>query len=60
MKKHTFDIVEADDGSGDLVLQLTEEFCKEEDWQTGDIIEWKQEEDSWIMINRTKESRSEG
>lgn len=58
MKSYVFDVVEADDNSGDLVLQLTEEFCKEEDWRTGDIIEWVDlKNGSYQLINKTLVSR---
>ena len=31
---------EADDGSGDLVLPLTDEIMESAGWKTGDVLEW--------------------
>lgn len=58
MKTYTFDVVEAEDGSGDMILQLTDEFCKEEDWRPDDIIEWVDLKDgSYQLINKSKDTR---
>jgi len=38
MKTYTAEILDADDGSGDGILQLPEDFCKEDDWREGDRI----------------------
>lgn len=61
MSTFTFDVVEADDGSGDTLLQLTDEFCQKEDWREGDVIQWVDlQNGSWQMINKTKEARNAG
>ena len=39
MKIYTAEILDAEDGSGDGVLQLPEDFCKDDDWREGDRIE---------------------
>ena len=38
MKSFTTTILEADDGTGDGILQFPEEFIQEEDWREGDRI----------------------
>lgn len=58
MKQYIFDVVETDDGTGDLAVQLSDEFCKEENWQVGDTIEWVDNKDgTYSMVNKTKETR---
>lgn len=58
MKQYIFDVVETDDGTGDLAIQLSDEFCKEENWQVGDTIEWVDNKDgTYSMVNKTKETR---
>ena len=36
----TIKLEEADDGSGDLVLPLTDEIMESAGWKTGDTLEW--------------------
>jgi len=36
----TITVEEADDGSGDLVLPLTDEIMESAGWQIGDTLEW--------------------
>ena len=36
----TITLEEADDGSGDLVLPLTDEIMESAGWQVGDTLEW--------------------
>lgn len=38
MKTFTTEIIEADDGTGDGILQFPEEFITEQDWREGDRI----------------------
>jgi len=38
MKSFTTTILEADDGTGDGILQFPDEFVKEQDWREGDRI----------------------
>lgn len=57
MRKYTAEIIDAEDGSGDGILQLPPEFCLEDDWREGDTIHMKVENGSLIMKNLTKEDR---
>ncbi len=41
MKTYIAEILDAEDGSGDGVLQLPEDFCKEDDWREGDRIQFE-------------------
>ena len=42
-----------DDGKGGLILPLSDELLKEVGWQTGDIINWTDNEDgSWTMTKK--------
>ena len=41
---------EADDGSGDLVLPLTDEIMAEAGWKIGDTLEWIDNKDNtWTL-----------
>ena len=41
---------EADDGSGDLVLPLTDEIMDSAGWKTGDVLEWIDTKNgAWIL-----------
>jgi antitoxin component of MazEF toxin-antitoxin module len=57
MKTFTTTILDAEDGSGDGILQLPEEFCKEDNWLEGDKISLRVENGSIIMKNISKEER---
>ena len=57
MKTYTCDVLDADDGSGDTVLQLPPELCIEEDWREGDSIKFTSENGSIVMRNISKEER---
>lgn len=58
MKSYTFDVVRVDDGTDDVALQLTDDFCKAEDWQPGDLIEWIDLKDgSYQLVNKSKDQR---
>ena len=49
-KRYTVTLEEADDGSGDLVLPLSDEIMAEAGWAIGDTIEWIDNKDgTWIM-----------
>lgn len=39
-KRWTIEVVEADDGSGDLVLPLPEDLLKGAGWKEGDTLKW--------------------
>ena len=53
--EYKFDIVEGDDG--DQILQLSEEFCKDQDWREGDVISWDTKDGSVIATNKCAEER---
>ncbi len=58
MKKYTFDIVLIDEMTDEYAVQLTDEFCKELDWRTDDVIEWIDLKDgTYQIVNKTKEAR---
>ena len=51
--------LETDDGTGDKLLQLSEEFLLEHDWRPDDIIEWDIKDGAITMRNKTWEKRNE-
>ena len=57
MKKYTFEIIDAEDGSGDSLLQFTPEFLKEQDWQVNDTIKMTVEGNALILVNLDKQKR---
>jgi len=43
-------LVEAEDGSGDLVMPLPQDFLDQQGWREGDTLDWKDNEDgSWTL-----------
>ena len=41
---------EADDGSGDLVMPLPQDFLDQQGWKEGDTLDWKDNKDgSWSI-----------
>ncbi len=59
-KVYTFDVVAAEDGSEDQMLQFSEEFLADHDWQVDDIISFDLQEDKSIILkNKTWEARNE-
>lgn len=38
MKTYTLDVLEADDGSGDAIIQFTDEFIAEVGWKEGTVL----------------------
>jgi hypothetical protein len=59
-KSYIFDVVDADDGSEDKMLQFSEEFLADHDWRTDDVISFDLQEDkSVILKNKTWETRNE-
>lgn len=59
-KNYVFDVVAADDGSEDQLLQFSEEFLAENDWRVDDVISFDiQEDNSIILKNKTWEARNE-
>ena len=59
MKTYTAEILDAEDGSGDAVLQLPEDFCKDDDWREGDRIEMEVV-DGTIKMKNIDRNRREG
>ena len=59
-KVYTFDVVAAEDGSEDQMLQFSEEFLAENDWRVDDVISFDLQEDKSIILkNKTWEQRNE-
>jgi hypothetical protein len=51
--KWTIDLVEADDGSGDLVMPLPQDLLDSAGWQEGDVLEWRDLGDgSWSLTKK--------
>lgn len=57
MKSFITEIVDAEDGSGDGILQFSPEFCNEYDWCEGDTLNMQVEGDVLIIRNLSKEKR---
>ena len=57
MKTYTAEILDAEDGSGDAVLQLPDDLCKEDDWREGDRIEMEVVDGAIIMKNLDRNRR---
>ncbi len=46
----TVTVEEADDGSGDLVLPLPQDFLDQQGWKEGDTLAWKDNNNgSWSL-----------
>lgn len=46
----TVTVEEADDGSGDLVMPLPQDFLDQQGWKEGDTLDWRDNEDgSWTL-----------
>ena len=59
-KVYTLDVVAAEDGSGDQMLQFSEEFLADNDWRVDDEISFDLQEDKSIILkNKTREQRNE-
>ena len=59
-KVYTLDVVAAEDGSGDQMLQFSEEFLADNDWRVDDEISFDLQEDKSIILkNKTWEQRNE-
>ena len=59
-KSYTLEVVDADDGSGDKVIQFTEEFLKESDWQADDEILFKVGSDGSIEMRNLSWEKRQG
>jgi hypothetical protein len=49
---------EADDGSGDLVLPLTDEIMESAGWKTGDVLEWIDNNDGTWTLRKKEDDQS--
>jgi hypothetical protein len=59
-KVYTLDVVAAEDGSEDQMLQFSDEFLADNDWQVDDVISFDLQEDKSIILkNKTWEARNE-
>jgi hypothetical protein len=59
-KKYILDVVDAEDGSEDKMLQFSEEFLVDHDWRPDDVISFDVQEDKSIILkNKTWEARNE-
>ena len=59
-KVYTLDVVAADDGTEDQMLQFSEEFLADNDWRVDDVISFDMQEDKSIILkNKTWEARNE-
>jgi hypothetical protein len=46
----TVTLEEAEDGSGDLVMPLPQDFLDQQGWREGDVLDWKEcENGSWTL-----------
>jgi hypothetical protein len=46
----TVTVEEADDGSGDLVMPLPQDFLDQQGWVEGDVLDWKDNNNgSWTL-----------
>lgn len=58
-KVYTIALEPADDGSGDLVLPLSDEFMAEAGWSIGDTVEWIDNNDgTWTLRKKEIDSES--
>lgn len=54
MTRWTITVEEADDGSGDIVLPLPQDFLDLQGWKEGDTLEWNENGDgSWSLTKVT-------
>jgi hypothetical protein len=58
-KTYTFEVLDADDGTEDKLLQLSEEFLADHDWRSDDVIQWDIKDGAITMRNKTWEKRNE-
>jgi hypothetical protein len=60
MKNPPGKLIEAEDGSGDWILEFTPEFLEENDWREGDSIDIDMVDGKIVLRNSTKKERDEG
>jgi hypothetical protein len=51
----TVTLEEADDGSGDIVLPLPQDFLDLQGWAEGDTLEWTDNNDGTWSLSKAKE-----
>ena len=54
------EIIDANDGTGDGILQFPDEMLQNDDWREGDVLQLLNENNTIIMTNITKKERDEG
>ena len=60
-KSYTFDLIDPEDGTDEMLLQFTEEFLSEQKWLEGDVITFTTQEDSSVVLtNKTLKERDAG
>lgn len=59
-KSFITEIIEADDGTGDGILQFPDEMLQDEDWREGDVLQLLNENNTIVITNVTKKERDEG
>ena len=60
MKNPPGKLIEAEDGSGDWILEFSPEFLEENDWREGDSIDIDMVDGKIVLRNSTKKERDEG
>ena len=51
-KSWTVTLMDADDGTDDLIMPFTDEILSEVGWKEGDILQWVIEEDGRIILRK--------
>jgi hypothetical protein len=59
-KSFITEIIEADDGTGDGILQFPDEMLQDDDWREGDVLKLLNENNTIVITNVTKKERDEG
>lgn len=57
-KRWTIEVVEADDGSGDLVLPLPDDLLEGAGWKTGDTLKWTDLGDGTWSLTKVENDES--
>jgi hypothetical protein len=59
MSKWTVTVEEAEDGSGDLVMLLPQEFLQIQGWVEGDTLEWLDNKDGSWSLQKVKSEQKD-
>jgi hypothetical protein len=59
MSKWTVTVEEAEDGSGDLVMPLPQEFLQIQGWVEGDTLEWLDNKDGSWSLQKVKSEQKD-